>query len=348
MGSFSDAIAAYGNTFLYSDMVKNFGNAPLAVASVETQTPGQRLRRSADWNSKSKRVADFFKFITKILNGFDEGNPRLKRNYEVLSLQDQHVHLYQKRDWFQLGGRAGTFVEGRNPGWIMKLRDDNEFAQYKTIRTLSLAKFTPRYVGVCVMASGAGQVVGRKGRLDSNLNKQSYIEMEDLLAHFTMPNVMDVKMGVRSYREDEINKFQLPNNPEDWFQEIRSEDESALTDKEKETQTVSKEKYLKWRDNVSSTSTLGFRIQAIRKWYEDTKDQYQKLKNREDIKNEIEYFVGSSTKVAAKFVKRLRSLKCTLLLSRYFRRHEVSLLIFMDSQTAKNVVHSIIASFCVR
>ncbi|CAG2121153.1 unnamed protein product, partial [Medioppia subpectinata] len=41
------------------------------------------------------------------------------------------------------------------------------------------------------------------------MNNDSFLELEDLLAKFENPSIMDVKMGVRTYLEDELTKARV-------------------------------------------------------------------------------------------------------------------------------------------
>ncbi|KAL7675196.1 hypothetical protein ACOME3_001459 [Neoechinorhynchus agilis] len=147
--------------------------------------------------------------------------------------------------------------------------------------------------------------------------------MEDLLAQFKRPNVMDVKMGIRTYLEDELDKCEQTSTPRnDLFIKMISIDPLQPTQSERDDKAVLKSRYMIWRENLSSTANLGFRIEAIKKSDDEARKEYQRLKSREEIISHIDYFTGSSISIADKFRKRLRKIRSTLLSSKYFKTHE--------------------------
>ncbi|CAB1325070.1 unnamed protein product [Coregonus sp. 'balchen'] len=92
----------------------------------------------------------------------------------------------------------------------------------------------------------------------------SYIRLEDLLSGLKNPVIMDCKMGVRTYQEEELTKSHTkPTLRTDMYQKMVKVDPTAPTVEEHEQRGVTKWRYLQWRDNTSSTSTLGFRIEGI-------------------------------------------------------------------------------------
>lgn len=92
-----------------------------------------------------------------------------------------------------------------------------------------------------------------------------YIELEDLLAKFSNPSIMDIKMGVRTYLEEEIIKAgEKPKLRKDMYEKMVQIDPSEPTVEEHELRAVTKPRYMIWRESISSTSTLGFRIDGVK------------------------------------------------------------------------------------
>lgn len=88
----------------------------------------------------------------------------------------------------------------------------------------------------------------------------AYLEIEDLLAKFVAPAVMDVKMGVRTYLEDELAKArEKPKLRKDMFEKMVQIDPDEPTEEENRLKAVTKPRYMIWRETISSTSTLGKR-----------------------------------------------------------------------------------------
>lgn len=125
--------------------------------------------------------------------------------------------------------------------------------------------------------------------------------MEDLLHGFTDPNVMDIKMGTRTFLESEVTNTTARSdlyqkvqyfgrnilltfaigemltflffvlflfsrrlwNAVGWSQMMKVEP-SAATQEEHELQAVTKLRYMMFREQQSSSCNLGFRIEAIK------------------------------------------------------------------------------------
>ncbi|KAF7667617.1 hypothetical protein LDENG_00053530 [Lucifuga dentata] len=92
-----------------------------------------------------------------------------------------------------------------------------------------------------------------------------YIRLEDLLSSLEKPVIMDCKMGVRTYQEEELIKARQAKATlrGDMYQKMMKEDPAAPSAEEHAQRGVTKCRYLQWRDTTSSTSTLGLRIEGI-------------------------------------------------------------------------------------
>jgi len=87
--------------------------------------------------------------------------------------------------------------------------------------------------------------------------------MQDLLYGFQNPSIMDVKIGVRTFLEDEKDdKETKPRN--DLYKKLLDISPDELTSEEHELKAITKKRYMQWRENSSSSSSLGFRIEAIK------------------------------------------------------------------------------------
>ncbi|GCC32946.1 hypothetical protein chiPu_0011410 [Chiloscyllium punctatum] len=87
---------------------------------------------------------------------------------------------FKKRySWIQLAGHSGSFKAG-NGGRILKKYCENEKLCFEQLKTDSLAPFVPHYYGI------------------THEDGEWYIQLDDLLAEFDSPCVMDCKMGTRA------------------------------------------------------------------------------------------------------------------------------------------------------
>ena len=103
------------------------------------------------------------------------------------------------------------------------------------------------------------------------LDGDEYIELEDLLCKFQTfskdlqaciePYVMDIKMGRRTFLEKEVSS---PSIRSDLYERMIKIDPSATNKEENETRSITKLRYMTFRESLSSTSQLGFRIEGVK------------------------------------------------------------------------------------
>lgn len=90
-----------------------------------------------------------------------------------------------------------------------------------------------------------------------------YLQLQDLLSDFDQPCVMDCKIGVRTYLEEELSKAkEKPKLRKDMYEKMIQIDKDAPNDEEHRAKGVTKPRYMVWRETISSTATLGFRIEV--------------------------------------------------------------------------------------
>lgn len=69
----------------------------------------------------------------------------------------------------------------------------------------------------------------------------------------------------RTYLEEELIKArERPRLRKDMYEKMVAVDPGAPTEQEKLQQGVIKPRYMQWRETLSSTATLGFRIEGIK------------------------------------------------------------------------------------
>lgn len=67
-------------------------------------------------------------------------------------------------------------------------------------------------------------------------------------------------------------------------------DNTAPTEEEHKMKGVTKPRYMVWRETISSTATLGFRIEGIRKSDGTSSKDFKTVKSREQVMREFADF----------------------------------------------------------
>ncbi|RZC34346.1 inositol-trisphosphate 3-kinase A-like, partial [Asbolus verrucosus] len=182
----------------------------------------------------------------------------------------------QRYPWVQLAGHQGNFKAGPDQGTILKKLCVKEEKCFKILMKDVLRPYVPEYKGL--VASDDGEC--------------SYIQLQDLLGDFISPCVMDCKIGVRTYLEEELAKAkEKPKLRKDMYEKMCQIDSNAPTEEEHRMKGVTKPRYMVWRETISSTATLGFRIEGIRKGDGTSSKDFKTTKSKEQIMKAFQDFV---------------------------------------------------------
>lgn len=240
-----------------------------------------------------------------------------KKLKTVLKYSPFMVSFRKHYPWVQLSGHAGNFQAGED-GRILKRFCQCEQRSLEQLMQDPLRPFVPTYFGVV------------------QHNGQAFNQMEDLLADFEGPCIMDCKMGSRTYLEEELVKArERPRPRKDMYEKMVAVDPGAPTAEEHAQAAVTKPRYMQWRETVSSTSTLGFRIEGIKKADGTCNTNFKKTQELEQVTKVLEDFVDGDVGILGKYVARLEELRDTLESSSFFKTHEVvgSSLLFVHDHT---------------
>ncbi|XP_070080567.1 inositol-trisphosphate 3-kinase C isoform X2 [Equus przewalskii] len=204
------------------------------------------------------------------------GNKPWKKLKTVLKYSPFVVSFRKHYPWVQLSGHAGNFQAGED-GRILKRFCQCEQHSLEQLMSDPLRPFVPAYYGT----------VQRDG--------QAFNQMEDLLADFEGPSIMDCKMGSRTYLEEELVKArERPRPRKDMYEKMVAVDPGAPTPEEHAQGAVTKPRYMQWRETVSSTSTLGFRIEGIKKANGTCNTNFKKTQEVEQVTKVLEDFVDGN------------------------------------------------------
>ena len=227
----------------------------------------------------------------------------------------------------QAGGHCDTFRCAPD-GCLTKETSRRELEVYEALQADALRAFAPRF---------AGEVQGiahDHGGVDSGTR---WIKLQDLTAGCARPVVMDVKVGTRTFLEAEVrNTKRRPD-----LAEKMAKQGGALTEEER-VGGITKLRYMQFREQSSSSATLGWRIEAIvlpraagdgaaaaaAAAAAAEKLDTKKLRERAEIVAAIRTFVAAApaqrrAPLAAAMRRRLEALRSALEASPFFRAHEV-------------------------
>ena len=126
-----------------------------------------------------------------------------------------------------------------------------------------------------------------------------FIQLQDCLSTFVKPSIMDCKIGVRTYLEEELAKAkEKPKLRKDMFEKMIAVDPLAPTEEERKMKGVTKPRYMVWRETISSTATLGFRIEGVKKSDGTSSKEFKTTKTRDQVIDSFSDFLSSSVHIA--------------------------------------------------
>ncbi|XP_048370203.1 inositol-trisphosphate 3-kinase B-like [Sphaerodactylus townsendi] len=227
-----------------------------------------------------------------------------------------HWSLRRRSSWVQLAGHEGNF-KASEKGQILKKFSPVENTCLVELMGDVLHPFVPTYHGVV------------------ETNGEHYIQMDDLLCGLDMPSIMDCKMGTRTYLEEEVNKAgQSPVARRDLYQKMVKVDPLAPTAQEHGQAAVTKPRYMQWRESISSSATLGFRIEGVTMEGGVVQRDFKQTRTKEQIVETFLTFTRSHVDVLSTYLARLESLRQALKESIFFKTHEVigSSLLFLHDR----------------
>ncbi|KAK0163243.1 hypothetical protein PV327_006948 [Microctonus hyperodae] len=254
----------------------------------------------------------------------------------------------QRYPWIQLGGHQGNFRAGPTPGTILKKLCPQEEACFRLLMHDVLRPYVPEFKGVLEIRvpeqerNSQESETGDKCVIADDTNKntivESYLQLQDLLGDFDSPCVMDCKVGVRTYLESELAKAkERPKLRKDMYEKMIQVDPTAPNAEERRLQGVTKPRYMVWRETISSTATLGFRVEGIKFNNGGSTKDFKTTRTREQVTEALKRFVENYSHAVPKYLQRLKAIRATLKASSFFTSHEIvgsSLLFVHDANNA--------------
>ncbi|XP_060063281.1 inositol-trisphosphate 3-kinase homolog [Ylistrum balloti] len=222
----------------------------------------------------------------------------------------------RKNAWIQLAGHPGSFAPaGPNTIWKRRITKDNtETKAYEALMEDTAHDIVPIYYR------------------EVEYNSEFFIEMEDLLQHFTNPNIMDIKIGKRTFLEAEVKN---PVQRQDLYEKMIALDPNAPTESEQKTKSITKLRYMQFREQESSTAEFGFRIEALRLAGEAPETNLKKVKTKDQNLCLLKKYLRNNEKARCEICEKLRCVRRKFEKSAFLMSHEMigsSLLVMYDNE----------------
>ncbi|CAG5102081.1 Oidioi.mRNA.OKI2018_I69.chr1.g135.t2.cds [Oikopleura dioica] len=172
------------------------------------------------------------------------------------------------------------------------------------------------------------------------ISGSKYLELENLTEDCQSPSVMDIKLGKKTFIHDPKNNAERA----DLFSKMQKLDPTSLTPEELSSGTVTKSRYLQFRDDLSTTSMYGFRIEGI-SFSKDVESTFQKPEkielqrmSKDSALENFGKFVDGNKLEKSEVLEKLKNLRQAVTDSSYLKNHQLigcSLLFIADSQTLR-------------
>ncbi|KAL7642644.1 UNVERIFIED_CONTAM: hypothetical protein RMT77_007208 [Armadillidium vulgare] len=218
-----------------------------------------------------------------------------------------------RNNWVQLSGHPGSLAPA-GPGaiWKKQPKDTNETWVYERLMKDVAKSVVPKFY----------RELTHEG--------ERYIEITDLLYGFVNPSIMDIKIGNRTFLESEVSNTEARN---DLYKKMVKLDPNAPTAEEHETKAVTKLRYMDVREQMSSSRTLSFRVEALKMSNSSPVTELKTVHTREEVVEVLSSFIQRKDFVKKEIINRLRTIRDTFEKSEFFRNHEVvgsSVLVIYD------------------
>lgn len=226
-------------------------------------------------------------------------------------------------EWFQLAGHPGSLAPA-GPGTVWKRRSPGDHPHHNPERDAYEA------LAACPHMRSA---IPRYYR-ELEYGGESFIELQDLLHGFRDPHVMDVKMGTRTFLEDEVSNARARA---DLYEKMVRLDPNAPTEAEHAARAVTKLRYMQFREQRSSSAEQGFRIEAVKLPGEPPLTDLQNVREPNQVAATVARFLSKNDRARRAIATRLREIRDLFERSDFFKKHEIvgsSIFIIYDEERA--------------
>lgn len=131
---------------------------------------------------------------------------------------------------------------------------------------------------------------------------------------------MDIKMGRRTFLESEVINVKLRK---DLYSKMISVDPNEPSEEEHNQQAITKLRYMLFRERMSSSSSKGFRIEALRMKGSTPITNLKTVKSDSEVHETIAKFLCNNRKLTVELLKRLKEIRSYIEKSDFFKSHEI-------------------------
>ncbi|XP_063821842.1 inositol-trisphosphate 3-kinase homolog isoform X2 [Ostrinia nubilalis] len=224
-------------------------------------------------------------------------------------------------EWFQLSGHPGSLAPA-GPGTVWKRRAAGDHPAHSPERD------TYEALAACPHMRSAIPKYYR----ELEYGGERFIELQDLLHGFRDPHVMDIKMGTRTFLEDEVSNARART---DLYEKMVRLDPNAPTEAEHAARAVTKLRYMQFREQRSSSAEQGFRIEAVKLPGEPPLTDLQNVREPQQLAATVARFLGKDERARRAITTRLREIRDLFERSDFFKTHEIvgsSIFIIYDDE----------------
>lgn len=241
----------------------------------------------------------------------DSPRPRLQHgpvHWHVLSAVFALTQLGMKAAQrpTSIAGHAANFRQ--EGGYLLKALTRNEGQVFQELHAQpELRPFMPQFMGF----------VERDG--------VTYIKMQDVLLSMVDPNIMDLKIGVRTFGEEEVESDKRRMDLLQKALAIQANCPDIEITEDEKANGISKFRFMSLRDKASSSGSLGFRIQGMKQGHIiSTSKDFATLREAADYRETFRsFFETVSVPQRHGLMGRLRQLLAALRGSEWFATHEL-------------------------
>jgi len=225
----------------------------------------------------------------------------------------------------QAGGHPGCF-KVTDDGTLAKETSRYEALFYERVHDTEISAFFPRYYSSEPVEPAPGQLTD---------NRMVNVRMQNLTFGCVRPCVMDIKVGIRTFCESEVSNTKLRTDLVEKMLKLAPDEVSEA----QRTDGVTKLQYMQFRERLSSTSSFGWRIEALVGMPDAKAEDTKLLRTEEALRGCFDTFLQGRQRLRDAFAVRLRTLRETLYSSMLFGHFEMvgsSLLFVYDDDETSN------------